>query len=183
MVWLLVSVPPPRMMLFALLPMVTVPVPLRVVLPAITNSVLLPTPWRLMAPLLVMVPAPKFRPLLLGISKVVPDEIVKPVSVGVVVFQVFTLSITPPELEVKVPPVMLTSFNWTVELVPVASISPDPFAIVEPLNSKVPPAVASMVPLLVVPPLGLIFRAVDWLALMMPLLMRVRSPLPKVPAP
>src|ERR1700693_38020 len=162
--------------------MVTLPLPVSVTFPpVITSWVLLPLLWRLMVPLLVMVPAPRARPLLLGMSKVLPLEIVTPVRVGRLPLQTFTLSITPPELEVKVPPVMLTLFSSTVP--PVASISPDPFAMVEPLNSRVPPEVASSVPLFVVPPLGLICSVVDNVASMVPLLTRVRSPLPMVPAP
>src|SRR5580704_7076045 len=193
----LVNVPPPVMMLFAALDIVTVPVPLSVVLPATVNSVLLPELWRLMVPLLVMVPAPRARPLLLGISKVVSDEIVKPVSVGVVVFQLFMLSITPPELEVKVPPVILTAFSSTVEgvglippLVPVARIVPPVFVMVSS-SCNTPPAVASSNPAFVVDPVvvdeskGLIVRVppdafttpLAWLTKSKPL------PLPISPAP
>src|ERR1700684_935128 len=155
MVSALVNVPPPVMMLPVLLDIVTLPVPLRVEFPAMVNSVLLPELWRLMVPLFVMVPAPRARPLLFGISKVVPDEIVKLVSVGVFELQVFMLWITPPELEVNVPPVMLTAFSSTRAPDPVARIVP-PVLVTVFSNCRVPPAVASSNPWLVVDPVVLL---------------------------
>ena len=108
------------MKLAVLLDIVTVPVPVRAVEPAMNNCVLLFELLRLMLPLFVIVPAPKLRMLLLGIFTLVPVEIVKLVSVGPPWLLAFTLSITPPEDVVSVPPVILTLFSSTVEPAPEA---------------------------------------------------------------
>ena len=98
---------------------VKVPVPASVVLPAMSMNVLLPTLFSLIVPLLVIVPAPRFTALLSRTFTVLPLEIVSVVSVVPP-----NACIRPPEAVLSVPPVTLTAFRFTTELVPEARIVP-----------------------------------------------------------
>ena len=88
-----------------------------------------------------------------------------------------------PPASVTVPPLMVEE---EAEIAPpLVLMIPLVLVTVVPLNPSVPPAVASRVPVLVVPPLAAIVRATGWLALMVPVpeLTRVIAPSPMLPEP
>src|SRR5580704_1400917 len=120
MVCWFVSVPPPLIWLFVLLDIVTMPPdPAKVVLPAIDRNVPLFPPPRLIAPLFVIVPAPRLSVVLLRTFTALPVEIVTVLSVKLSVSLM-----EPPAVLVSVPPVILPVNRLTVAPVPVDRIVP-----------------------------------------------------------
>src|SRR5580704_9383766 len=171
-------------------PITTDPVPVRVAPPAaISSAVVLPVASRLMVPSLVMVPeitvSALFRMLYV------------PLLVTFVRYAYWPAasSMTPLPLVVSVPPVILTLFSsstveaFPLESLPTAWMVPE-LAIDPPYKTRVPPLVASRTPVeeLVIVPSGWRVRGAVltvglMLALMVLLLTRTSSPLPRLPTP
>ncbi len=135
-----------------------------------------------MAVLAIVIASFSVVALPLAAVTVLPPEIVTPSSVAVPVFWV-----TPPPAVVRVPPLTAEPANSTVEFVPVPRISPPVFAKL-PRRCKMPPFVASIVPVLVTVWVGATCKVPPvWLALIVPWLVRLKPnpPLliPNWPAP
>src|SRR6266446_508879 len=164
----------PKIKFWLLFDMVSVPEPVSVTLPLIRISVTLPPEFSWIEPVLVMVPA-RVSAVLLATWTV--EELLNPLSVAM-------LASTKVPLPVSDPPDTLTPFSRvTVEADP-AIIVPTPVLVTGSLvRIRFPPDVASKVLVLVVPPLGLIARGVDTLALMVPLFTSTIWPFPMLPAP
>ncbi len=161
--WLMKSSDPveaPYIKFWELSDRVSVPVPFRVTdVPLISRLVALPAESNCIAPLLVIVPT-RVVLLLLGTCSV--PELVNP-------FRVVPPKelMTPPAEVVRVPPVTEAPFKSTVDPYLFPCIVPPVLAIAS-RRSSVPPLVASIVPVLVVPPLACTMRGVGWLASMVP---------------
>jgi hypothetical protein len=157
--------------------MVIEPPPVLLTVPLITRSVLLPTDFIARVPLLVSVPWSVVVELSWAVT-VLPVVMVTPLSV------LLPLNIAPPLAVVSGPPLIVAPLRFTTEFVPVERMVPAPVLLIVVGRFRVPPAVASSVPLLPTATVGLIVMPAVPLELIVPLLVKVRLvPTPIWPEP